>query len=852
MNLIRDSRKLTPALFALLLCLCAAGGVYAQGKQAVVILRSPGSGASVSECEGAAELNYQVVYDLKLNSKEDVRLANSLSAQDDSASISRKLYEDTAKSKLKDLHVLRWARNGVLYAASVGGQTPVAALPDNLKPPKEASPALSSFYAVMVTGEAREGKQKRKINLPLRDVWKVYFTPDGAAVNDTLFRHAAEEKSVVLWEVFLKKTNNYRGSEANSQMRDALITCGRSDLDAFVKGDYNALEKARQKTERAQSVKDDETTRQLLNNIGQARQKVDNARAQVFQLISSSKWDEAIAAAEPIKIYLSTWPDLNSMYSDALKRSHEQHLFKGEEAFRANQLDVALRECTTARDRVPDSSAARACVCKSRNGVALRDSKTLRQQSRPREAKELLDKQLADSDCTRDDDVAKALGEAKCEYSAQLLNEARQLIAAGGASRGRPVATAAARGGRRGRGGAASSAAPPRPVSVKPISAQNKKDFRDAREKLMLGFELCQDEPVRALLEEANRSLSGYCVLEARKAIQRSDSGTAYVYLQAAQGYTPSDSTVLSLLGEARNQFEERTRVSVGVVFGNSAGGEYNMVLNDVASEIESVATDAGLAQPLVLDRREAANAWTAIQNSRNLASPTAIFSGDLITAGVDRHDSPRNVRSSYSFENPQWKEADRVHDAYNDSLKKCRKQAGADCSSLQAQVDQARAYRDRYQRTTTEYYSYRENQIRVTGGLRMSFRFADSVSRSSRAADTLQAEVGGECVEREGVHQRDYSARNNRCDVPDRMTLLSQMTAKLRSDARSRAYEQLRALPLSYYTRARSSSNRQQAVEDYLRFLFLTRDKGGEQALEAQRALVAHDPELKTDGLLR
>lgn len=852
MNLMNNSKQLIFTCAAFLLCLLSAAAVHGQGKQAIIILRSPGAGASVSKCEGATELSYLVVGDLKINSKEEVRLASNLvSATADTAIVSRTDYEKTTKAKLKDLALLKWDRNGVLYAVSVSGQAPIAVVPDNQKPQRETTATLSSFYAVMLTGEAREGKQKRKINLALRDIWKIYFTPEGAAINDTLFRHAADEKSVVLWEAFLRQTNNYRSNDANAYMRDALITCARADLDAFLQGDYNALDKARRKTERAQSVKDDDTTRQLSSSIAQAKQQVDNLRAQVFQLISESKFDEAISTAEPIKKYLPTWPDLNGMYKDALKGSHDRHLTKGEEALRNNQLDAALNDCTIAWGRLPESGAARTCVCKSRNEIALRDSSSLRQQKRPKDAKELLDKRIADSDCTRDERVAKALTESKCEYAQQLLVESQRLIAIGGspaASVNRPPA-----GRRRSRGGAGNATGGPQlAANVKAISAQSKKDFRDAREKLLLGYELCQDEPIRALLDAANRSLSSYCLEEARKAMQRGDSGTAYVYLQAAQGYTPADPSVLNFLSEARSQFEARTRVSVGVVLENSAGGNYEIVLNEVAADVESVATEAGLAQPVILDRREAANIWRALQSGRNLPSPTAIFSGDLLAANLNRSDTPRNVPSSYSYENPQWKEADRVHDAVNENLKRCRKQPGADCTYLQNQVDGLRANRDRYQRTIRENYYYRENLIRVTGGLRMSFRFTDSVSHSARTADTLEAAVGSECVERAGVHQLDYSARDATCIVPDTGTFLSQMTEQIKRQAHLKAYEQLRALPLSYYARARSSANRQQAIEDYLRFIFLTRDKSGEQAQEAQRALVAYDPELKTDGVLR
>jgi len=856
----QNLKKATLVALTLPLCLAlAAAAASAQKRQAVVVMRAQGGGASVAQCDGTAELNYQIVWEAKLHNKEEVRMADALAGRGASGLVSRKDYEDTRKAKLRDLFALRWGVDGVLYAVSVEGQTPVAVLPDDAKPQKNADQPVSSFYSVMLTGEAREGKQKRQVSLPLRDVHKIYFAAEGAAVNDTLFRHAAEEKSVVLWEAYLRRTNNYRQADANTYMREALIGCARADLDSFAQGDYAALDRARQRAERAHSVHSDAVTQQLVAGITQSRQRVDGVRSQVEGFVTARKYDEAIEAAEPIKIYLSSWPALKDMYREALERSHELHLYKGEEALRASQIDAALSECSTAWKRLPGSAAARDCVCKSRDRVSLRDGQTFRQQRRPKEAKEALEQRLADADCPRDAEVAKKLGESKCEYAQQLLAESRRLVGAGGAPA--VVRTAAAQPARRrGRGPVAvppsNGGAPPRvaappSAAVKTISAQNKKDFRDARERLMLAADMCQDEGVNLLLTSVNRSLSGYCLAEAQKAAQRGDSGTAYVYLQTAQGYTPDDAQVLGLLAQARSDFEQRTRVSVGVVFG--AAGQWQQVVGEIASEIESAAASAGLAQPVILDRRQAAESLRAIQSGRPLNTPTVIFFGDLVRLHVDRADSPRQVRSSFQYENPYWKEADRVHDARNEDLKRCRKQAGADCSYLDAEVGRLRANRDRHQRNVTEYYHYNENHIKVTGDLRLSFRATDSVSRSTRTAETLEDEVKRDCVARDGVRREDYSARDNPCsEIGDEQSYLRQMLDTVKAGAQRRAQAHLSDLPLSYFTRARSSANRQQAAEDYLRFLFLTRNKTSGEALEAQRALLDFDPELKTDGVLR
>lgn len=842
------------ALATLVVSSCLAEEALAQKRQALVIMRAPASTAS--QCDGTTEISYQLLSDAKLNNKEEVRMAGGLGGAGTSTLVSRKVYEDsTQKAKLRDLFELKWGDDGVFYAASVESQTPVPVIPDDTKPQKNADQPLSSFYSVMLTGEAREGKTKRQVSVPLRDVQKIYFVPEGAPVGDTLFRHAVEEKSVVLWEAYLRKTNNYRQAEANNYMRDALVACSRADLETFRRGEYDSLDKARQRAERAQSVRGDAVTQQLLADITQSQQKVDAARTRVDDLIRASKFDEAIDAAEQIKIYLTSWPALKDMYGVALQRSHEQHLSNGETALDAGQLDKALSECTLAKKRI-DSPDARKCTCKSRDRVALRDQKNFRLQRRPKDAKELLDARVADGECPRDGEVAKELEGAKCEYAQQLLAESRRLVGGGGGATVAFVQTAAAapqRPGRRGPGRGPTAPAPAKPAfaGVKAINAQNKKDFREAREKLVLASELCQDEAVRTLLSNVNRSLSGYCLTEAQKAVQRGDFGTAYVYLQTAQGYTPDDQNVLSLLSRTRGEFEERTRVSVGVAFSERGGGE--QILNEVAAEVESSAARAGLAQPVILDRRQAAQSLQAIQAGHAPSGPTVIFYGDLVSANARRTDDPRQVRSSYQYENRYWVDADRVHDARNAELKRCRKQAGADCSGLEADVVRLRANRDSYQHYVTEYYFFNENHIRVAGDMRLAFRSIDSVSRSTKDAEMLESHVGDECVARDGVRQGDGNASNQGCDrIGDEGSYLRRMLEEVKGKAQQRAFYQLSQLPMSYYARARSSANRQQAVEDYLRFIFLTRDKGGNEAQEAQRALLTYDPELKTDGVLR
>lgn len=828
-------------LLAFFSSLLIPAAMKAQGKQAIVILRSGDNAAT--GCEGSAELSYQILYDAKLNNKEEVRLL-TLPGSSSSARISRKVYEDSAKRKLRDLYALKWSNDGVLSAFSVADQPALGAIPDDLKPQKNAEPALSSFYGVMLTGEAREGKQKRKVDMALRSVWKIYFVAEGASLNDTLFNHAADEASVAIWEAYLKKTNNYRGSEANAKMREALIECARADLRRFVEGDYASLAKARDRVARTQSIRDDEVTRQLATEIRQEQQKVEEARTRAEQLIKDGKWDEAINATEPIKKYLSTWPDLSQMYDHTLEQSHNIHINAGEKSFLASQLEDSLKDCTIARSRLPNSATALDCVCRARNEIALRDSKKNRQIKRPKEAKELLDKQIVDSECKADPRLAVELKGAKCEYAQQLYAEARQLLGVGGA---------AARTGPRRRGAAATTQPANNNVNVKLISMPNKKDFRDAREKLLLASELCGDNDIQSLLATANRHLSEFCVLEARKALQRNDNGTAYVYLQKAQGYMPADSSVSELLDQAKEKFQEQTRVNVGVVFNNKSGNAGEL-LGQVIAAVESSSTSAGLSNPTVLEGNGAETSLRAIQAGRPLNSPTVIFFGDLLTAGARVDRNSYSVQSTYSRENPDWRRWSDIIDAKSREIDACKKvNPDAACNGLRAEREQMRNTRSRVARYLQEPYSFSQTDFRLQGGVRMSFRSTESISRGTGEAETLSADVSGQCQQKEGVSDNDSRGnRNSICQLADESTYLSQMFTKISNDAQSRAVGFLRELPSSYYRRAQSSANKAQAIESYMRFLFLTSNKSGSDAEQAKAFLIAYDPELSTDGVLR
>jgi hypothetical protein len=845
-----------------------------QGNQAIVLMKAD---SQVGSCEGTTEINYKTVFGAKFNNNDDIRLLANPGYVSDASGVTRDNYEDAAKNKLANLFELKWQDN-VLYALTTKGQTPLLLLPEDMKPARDANPQLSSFYAGLFSGEAHDGKQKTKLTLASRDIWKIYFIGEGGNINDVLFNHASEEKSVTLWEAFLRKSNNYRLDEANGDMRNVLIGCAQTAIDTFAGGEYKAIDVAQGRAERARSVKSDEWTDKLLADINQRKEKVAASRAEVSKFLSAGKWDDAITAAEPVKIYLASFNDTNSFYNQALKQSHDQHLGNGKQALETRQLETGLQECSLAWNRLPDSTPAHECVCSSRNQIALRDSAKLRGDRQPKDAKELVEKQLADSQCRPDRTVLAELDTAKREYAQQLFEEAKQLIAVPtpgeltaatgtGAATVTPVkatlrtgtgASTAARPPVKTTAPAAVApiaSAPPAEIKLKQLTAQNKQDFRTAREKLMLAQEMSPVAAAGTLLNRANQALSGYCVAEAQKATQRGDAATAYVYLMSARGYTPETANVDDLLRQAHTQFEDKTHVSVGVVFNNQADSRYGAsVINEVSSEVEAAISQSGIAQVVLLDKYQAMNALRSIQAGANLPSPTAIISGDLLNASIGANYNDRTVRSYYTVDNPVWKERDRIHDQIVDEYKGCKRVNGeAACTAQEKKMQDWKRYRDSVPSELKEYYDYYERDFTVSGAAKLTFNYIDSISRNTRTTDPFASYVNDQCTARNGVDSRDtYAPKNTDCNIQDESAYIYAMANQIKASARSQATSFLQDLPLSYYTRGKNAGNKQQGVEDCLRFLFLTGAKTSYEAEDAKKMLLEYDAELATDGLLR
>jgi hypothetical protein len=97
-NVMTLSKSRSLLLVAAFASFCALNSieVRGQGKQAVVILRSDGTNTSAG-CEGGAEITYRIVYDARLNAKEEIRMLNGASAY-----VTRDTYEKSGKTKLRE------------------------------------------------------------------------------------------------------------------------------------------------------------------------------------------------------------------------------------------------------------------------------------------------------------------------------------------------------------------------------------------------------------------------------------------------------------------------------------------------------------------------------------------------------------------------------------------------------------------------------------------------------------------------------------------------------------------------------------------------------------------------------
>jgi tetratricopeptide (TPR) repeat protein len=495
-------------------------GVCAQSKKAVVILKPTASTKEVLTCEGQTELKFHTLYNLKLNGEKHVRLAQNISAVSDTYPVSRDDYDRARSIELENLDKMEW-QEGLLYAAS-GTASLVICLPSDgqkkVRPDKKMPRLLREFYDISVEGESKEAGSKQKLRLPLGSIWKIYIINEADKPDEALFRHATEEASIGLWKEYLKITTTHRVDEAMTALCQSLINCVEAALKRFQEGKYAAIEVARKGANAAVSLCYKEHIQGLLQRIDEQENAVRTTIAKGITLSNEEKWDECWTTLGPVKKYADELPNLNETYNLCREHSHALHLAAGKQHLQAGRLEDAKKEFDIALLRIPDSSEAKQGRRETVILITLRDSQQLRRQGRPGEARQLVKRVLSETEYTGESRLTEELRVASCEYSNQLYDQARRLVTAPQGSGLRSI-----------------------------TNPSDKKPFKEAREKLIEATETCSTQQVSELLLSVNRRLSEYHLAQARRALARKASATAYLHSMAAQTFHPENDGVASV-----------------------------------------------------------------------------------------------------------------------------------------------------------------------------------------------------------------------------------------------------------------------------------------------------------------
>ncbi|MEO0247999.1 MAG: hypothetical protein ABIN58_00365 [candidate division WOR-3 bacterium] len=805
--------------------------VKGQNKKAVVILKPTTSPPDAMSCEQNTEIQYLTLYDLKINGKKDVRMAPSLATAKEQYPVSRNVYDQTRSSDLKNLTKIEW-RGEILHAES-GAGSPTVCLPSDLKLDKQTTRPLRELYSVTVEGAVREGKSKRKQTITLRSISKIYLLNETELSEEGLFRHASEENDVGQWKAYLRIPGNHRKDEASSALHKSLLNCAEGALDAFEKGKFKAIELARNAALEAQSVVNDESTRSFLEKVDDARSKVSDVITQVIALSQAEKWDECTEVMEPVRKYKGEHEQLSTAINMCLERSHALHLAAGKQALQGNRLEEALKEFEVALNRLPDSTEAKQGRYEAIVRITVRDSKGLRQRARSCEARELVAKKLSEPDYRNEPRLTDELAPASCECSNQIYTQARQLVTT---AQGRP-----------------------RPIS----NPTDKKSFKDAREKLVQATGMCvENGPAKELLQTVNGQLGGYHVTEARRALTRKASGTAYLHLSAAQMFTPENDEAARLLQEARDLFAQKARIGIGVVIRDRTNQRSYDIAQQLAGEAESALVRSRLANVTVLER-DSAEQWLRQLMSggrpREGEMNVVIFSGDLREAAVERRASdPRQVSVQYKIKNPDYESLKQSEKETEKQYNQCRKtNPEAACAYLRDQLNSIRVQLNRTEKCLRYDSYYTEQQILASGQMKLSLNVIDATSYQTRLVGDVSDGFRDQCTARWGVPERDDWCgffdvyRNQECRLPDDQTYFERMNEKVKAETRSKVIGALREFLRSFFERAKGKPP-DAALEDYITFVFLITNKTSPEFKEALEFIKSRDEDLRTDGILK
>lgn len=822
-------RKLS--LIAVMLALAGMTGVAVGDDTVSVVVMKAASPTDPSQfCQVTIETQYQSIRNLKINNKSEVR-ALPVPSDGHSQPVTRQEYERAKTLNIKDLAQLE-VRDGVLYGLSKSGET-LLLFPQDKKPEKNSPAVLEEMYKISVEGQSPQPKSKEKRTLSLQSIWKIFNLTTNDPPESALFLHVAQENKAALWKGYLKNVPEYKLTEAIAGLRDTLSQCVNDSLQAFTNGSYAALKDAETAALEAKGVDDSPATQELVARVQAQQKNVRDLIGQSSSLLQGGKWDDSLAALDPLKKYLGQFKDLDSAYAAANDKSYAFHLQAGKDNLQRNALADALKEYETALSRKPGDAEAQSGRKDALVRKAVADSHQLRQQKKPGAAREqILALVAAEQGLAEDTRISGELKLASCEFSGQMLTDAQKLVLA-----------------------------PTKKLKLITTDA-SKKAFVEATDKLGAAQEACPSKPVTALFEQARKRLADFYLEQARRAQSRGAFGSALLYHRTAMQYAP-DSDASSMAEEITRTVQDNLKIRVGVVFQDATSAR--ACQNEALQFAQTLQSQ--LSSNYTLLDEEQARRWSQTPQPQRPLNQVLVL-GQVQYCMIQRTARDQPIPSKYRVPNPDYANIKSSEQSAEQQYKSCRSSYGeANCGGARSTFESIRAQR----RSVPEFfrydYSYTAHLTSVRGNMAVALLFVTASGPSKLGP--FQQEVKDHCLEEIGVRDDDEmkfgfigtispaltqfldAKTKNHCPLAEDEQYKSAMTQSIQQNLGMVVPQQLARVPGEYLKRAREAANQQVAVDNYTMFLLASGTKGSEEFQEAVKFIKSHDSDLQPELLV-
>jgi hypothetical protein len=842
-------KPLLTAIFAGLLLYPRA--VTAADPMAVVIL-TPAAGTPARCSPASEEPQVLLLYHPRIGGRNAVRLAPGPGEV-----ISPAGFGKMKKVDLKDLQKLEM-RDGLMMASGPVALIPRLSVPDR-KP--SATVTFERIYDTVFEGELREGNTEEPRYIPLKQVWKVYFVPEGSSADESLFAHATEERSLEQWRFYVKKVSLYqkvsfhRMGEVAERMILAANGCMDSAMKNFRDGNLSASETALDMARRLSVIVPDGA------DIGYIEARAAEVREAVRKVLDSidmgtalareQNWDAALGAWAPVRIFASdpALRNFSAAYALANRESYDLHVNAGANILASARgggphlADASLREalahCEIAGSRLPEGEQGKACHAEAAIRLAISEALRLRTAGEPRAAGAILISMKGQR--SGNADLDRTRGELAQEISRDLFSAARDLP-----------------------GTQAQSALPP-------MSESEKTSFREAREMLLEAESLAHSPDAEKLLRSVNEALAKFHVDQGGKALASQQHGLALLHADAAGSFDPDNPDHASLRDRSRDAALKRSQVHVKVLFTDSSPKRSCKAFIDEFTRTAEVAI-ASIPNARTIDSRQTGRIRSAKSQGAKEGKPAgeeginAVLSANIGVCDVLLEDHLQPVQSHYlSF----MTRAMQAMDRYNSCAKK-----GGSCAQERSEAMQAQRMAPEGPSLVEQPYEYREGTLTVLRQIAFEVQIQDRSFQSISRPVEGNAVSYRTCFQRTGARLDDYrndvedqnppydqefgfqlgvASEPNISDVGcsvNKRKELKKLVPQATIEIRTKSAEIVRALTFRHLENARLATDPDSATDHYALFLLGSTDPTGAEYREALDAIRARDPDFKPEWI--